>query len=211
MKTTEERKQHWEKVYQTRSPHEVSWYQTHPETSLKLIEKACPNKSIPLIDIGGGASVLVDCLIQTGFTHLSVLDISTQALQYAKDRLQDKSQQVQWYVTDILTFKAPHQFDMWHDRAVFHFLTTADERHQYVEILKNSLNDQAHVIIATFGIGGPEKCSDLAIKQHDKTSIMEELGHEFNLLETFDEYHLTPKNIQQKFSYFHCIFNRGAL
>ncbi len=208
MKTTEERKQHWEKVYQTRSPSEVSWYQTHPESSLKLIEKEFPNKSIPLIDVGGGASVLVDYLVQAGFTHLSVLDISEQALQYAKNRLQDKSEQIQWYIDDVLTFKAPHQFELWHDRAVFHFLTTSEERHQYVETLKNSLIDQGHVIIATFGIGGPEQCSDLPIKQHNEISMMEELGNEFTLLETFDEYHLTPKNIQQKFSYFHCLFNR---
>jgi ubiquinone/menaquinone biosynthesis C-methylase UbiE len=211
MKTTEERKKHWEYVYQTRSPNDVSWYQTHPESSLKLIEKSLSNKSMSCIDVGGGASVLVDHLIKAGFTNLSVLDISEQALQHTKERLKEKSEQVQWYISDILTFKTPHKFDLWHDRAVFHFLTDSDERKRYVKILKESLNNQGQVIIATFGINGPEKCSDLPIKQHDTTTIMEELGNEFTLLETFDEYHLTPKNIQQKFSYFHFIFNQGAI
>jgi len=210
MKTTEERKQHWEQVYQTRLPKRVSWYQTYPEKSLELIEKAQLEKSKPLIDVGGGASVLVDCLIAANFTNVSVLDISEQALQHAKDRLEEKSQQIKWHIADILTFKAPHLFDLWHDRAVFHFLTDEDERKQYVKVLKESLSNQAQVIIATFGIDGPEKCSDLPVKQHDSTTIMAELGDEFTLLETFDEYHLTPKDIQQKFSYFYFIFNQGA-
>jgi len=210
MKTTEERKKHWEHVYQTRSPNDVSWYQTHPESSLKLIEKSLSNKSMSCIDVGGGASVLVDCLIAADFTNISVLDISEQALQHTKERLKEKAEQVQWYISDILTFKTSHLFDLWHDRAVFHFLTDADERKQYVKVLKESIIPNAHIIIATFGIDGPEKCSDLPIKQHDTTTIMEELGDEFILLETFDEYHLTPKDAQQKFSYFHCIFNRGA-
>jgi len=99
---------------------------------------------------------------------------------------------------------------LWHDRAVFHFLIDADERKQYVKILKKSIVPNAHIIIATFGIDGPEKCSDLPVKQHDTITIKEELGDEFTLLNTFDEYHLTPKNIQQKFSYFHFIFNQGS-
>ncbi len=210
MKTTEERKKHWEHVYLTRSPNEVSWYQTRPESSLKLIEKSLSNKSMSCIDVGGGASVLVDCLIAADFTNISVLDISEQALQHTKERLKEKAEQVQWYISDILTFNSPHRFDLWHDRAVFHFLTDADERKQYIKVLKESLNNQGQIIIATFGIDGPEKCSDLPIKQYDTTTIMEELGDEFTLLETFDEYHLTPKDAQQKFSYFHCIFNRGA-
>jgi len=210
MKTTEERKKHWEHVYQTRLPKKVSWYQTYPEKSLELIEKAQLNKSKAMIDVGGGASVLVDCLIAADFTNVSVLDISEQALQHAKDRLEEKSQQIKWYVADILTFKAPHLFDLWHDRAVFHFLIDADERKQYVKILKKSIVPNAHIIIATFGIDGPEKCSDLPVKQHDTITIKEELGDEFTLLNTFDEYHLTPKNIQQKFSYFHFIFNQGS-
>ena len=210
MKTTEERKKHWEHVYQTRSPNDVSWYQTHPESSLKLIEKSLSNKSMSCIDVGGGASVLVDCLIAADFTNISVLDISEQALQHTKERLKEKAEQVQWYISDILTFNSPHRFDLWHDRAVFHFLTDADERKQYVKVLKESIIPNAHIIISTFGIDGPEKCSDLPIKQHDTTTIMEELGDEFTLLETFDEYHLTPKDAQQKFSYFHCIFNRGS-
>jgi trans-aconitate methyltransferase len=210
MKTTEERKKHWEHVYQTRLPNDVSWYQEHPEQSLKLIEKAQLDKSQPLIDVGGGASVLVDCLIAKNFTNISVLDISEQALQHTKQRLKEKSMQVKWHIADILTFKAPHLFDLWHDRAVFHFLTDPDDRKQYVKVLKESLSLKAQVIIATFGIDGPEKCSNLQIKQYDTNSIIDELGEQFTLLETFDEYHVTPKNVQQKFSYFHFIFNQGA-
>lgn len=207
MKTTEERKQHWEQVYETRSPQEVSWFQTYPKPSLDLILASSFNKNQSLIDIGSGASNLVDHLVALGFTNISVLDISEKALQHSQQRLKEKSQQIQWYVQDILSFTATQKFDLWHDRAVFHFLTDEDERKQYVKILKENLNNQGIVIIATFGIDGFKQCSNLPVQQYDAQSILKELGNEFTLLKTFDDYHLTPKNIQQKFTYFYLQFN----
>jgi len=198
-----DRKNHWERVYQTRSPTDVSWYQTYPEQSLKLIEKNLMDKTQSIIEVGGGASVLVDYLIDAQFTHLSVLDISENALQHAKDRLKEKSQQIEWYVADILMFQPPHRFDLWHDRAVFHFLVEEVDRKRYFSTLKKSLNKNGQVIIATFGTNGPEKCSGLPIKRYDKVSMIEEMGDEFELLDTFDEFHFTPNGSQQQFSYFH--------
>jgi 2-polyprenyl-3-methyl-5-hydroxy-6-metoxy-1,4-benzoquinol methylase len=200
------RKKHWENVYQTRSPHDVSWYQNCPEQSLKLIGNNLKDKTQSIIDVGGGASTLVDYLIDAQFSNLSVLDISEQALQHAKSRLREKAEQVKWYNADILTFQSPELFDLWHDRAVFHFLIEEHERTSYLLTLKKSLRKNAQVIIATFGINGPEKCSGLAIKQYDKTSMIKEMGNEFVLLSTFDEVHFTPNGSQQLFSYFHFEF-----
>ncbi len=207
MKTTTDRKQHWEQVYETRSPQEVSWFQSYPKLSLDFILKSNIDKNQRLIDIGGGASILVDHLIEKGFNEVSVLDISEKALQHSKERLKEKAKQITWYVEDILNFTAPHKFDLWHDRAVFHFLTDEQDRKQYIKILKENLNYQGYIIIATFGRHGLKQCSNLPVQQHDEQSILNEFGQEFTLLETVDEIHFTPKNIQQQFTYFHLQLN----
>lgn len=207
MNSFKERKQHWEQVYEIRSPQEVSWFQTYPKPSLDLILTSNLDKNQTIIDVGGGASTLVDYLIGLGFTNISVLDISEKALQYSQQRLKEKYKQIQWYTQDILNFTATQKFDLWHDRAVFHFLTDENERKQYVKILKENLKNHGIVIIATFGIDGFKQCSNLPIQQYDAQSILKELGNEFTLLKTFDDYHLTPKNIQQKFTYFYLQLN----
>jgi 2-polyprenyl-3-methyl-5-hydroxy-6-metoxy-1,4-benzoquinol methylase len=196
------RKTHWEQIYKKKSPSDVSWYLTYPGQSLKLIETMGIDKNQSIIDVGGGASVLVDYLIDAGFSRLAVLDISAQSLQHAKTRLREKANDIEWYEADITHFQPPHLFELWHDRAVFHFLTHAEDRKQYVQVLKNALIPEGHLIIATFAIDGPEKCSGLDVVRYDAPSLCAELGDEFELLEVQNENHLTPANVEQKFTYF---------
>lgn len=197
-----ERKQHWEKIYQEKSPLEVSWYQQEPTLSLNLIQHCQLEKSGAIIDVGGGASRLIDHLIQKGYQHLAVLDISANALEIAKQRLDDKADVVEWFSSDITEFIAPHPFDLWHDRAVFHFLTEAADRQKYIAALKAALPTGGNLILAAFAIGGPTKCSGLDIVQYDAAKICRELGEEFELVEEAGETHLTPSGGEQLFSYF---------
>lgn len=195
-------KEHWENVYQTKAPDDVSWFQTQPAISLKLIEAAGVAKTDGVIDVGGGASVLVDFLLDAGFTKLAVLDISTAALQHAKQRLGGRAGRVEWFEADVTGFEPPHRFGLWHDRAVFHFLTDQADRQKYVQTLKRTLTPGGHVIIATFAIDGPLKCSGLNVARYDPPAIRTEFGDEFQLLEQVDETHSTPWGTEQKFSYF---------
>ena len=197
-----DKKAHWENVYQGASPREVSWYQQSPSLSLELIHRAQIKYDAPIIDVGGGASTLVDCLCNEGYTNVAVLDISSKALAYAKSRLGDSAQTVEWYESDITQLKAPHQFALWHDRAVFHFLTDKEDRERYVQTLKQSLAVSGHLIIAAFAIGGPIKCSGLDVVQYDAKKMMAELGGEFSLVEERYELHYTPANKPQKYMYF---------
>ncbi len=197
-----DRQQHWEKVYSEKSPLEVSWYQKEPALSLRLIEHCQLAKPQAIIDVGGGASTLVDCLQQQGYAHLAVLDISAKALDVAKQRLGNKADAIEWFASDITEFTAPHPFALWHDRAVFHFLTEADDRQKYVSSLKTSLPPGGHLILAAFAIGGPTMCSGLNIVQYDAAKICHELGDEFELVEQDSETHLTPSGGEQLFGYF---------
>lgn len=197
-----DRKAHWENIYQDKSPLNVSWYQKEPALSLELIHNTRVASDEAIIDVGGGASVLVDCLCEEGFTKLAVLDISGNALSCAKKRLGDFAQNVEWYESDITRFDAPHQFSLWHDRAVFHFLTNKSDRNSYVETLTNALRPGGHAIIAAFAIGGPEKCSGLDIVQYDAAKLVAELGKDFELVEERSEVHNTPDSKEQKFMYF---------
>lgn len=197
-----DRKAHWQNVYQKKSPLDVSWYQKEPKLSLDLIHRAGLRSDEAIIDIGGGASVLVDCLHKEGFTNLSVLDISKNALASAKNRLGDLAKSIEWFETDIIEFSSPHQFSLWHDRAVFHFLTDKSDRNNYVKALKQALRPGGHLIIAAFAIGGPDKCSGLEIIQYDSTKLIAELSGDFELVEERNEVHITPGNKEQKFMYF---------
>lgn len=197
------RKKHWESVYQNKSPLEVSWYQQDPVLSLRLIRDTRLALDEPVIDIGGGASRLVDTLCESGYTRVSVLDISANALAYAKHRLAEKANTVQWYEADVTHFNPPHRFALWHDRAVFHFLTSRADRESYIGVLKQTLAPGGHLIIMTFAIDGPVKCSGLDIVQYDAETITAELGAGFELVETGHEVHLTPAGNPQKFIYFH--------
>ncbi len=197
------RKTHWQNIYQEKSPADVSWYQKEPKLSLELILSTQIAKNEAIIDIGGGASVLVDYLYKNNFTNLSVLDISENALASAKRRLGDLAKQVEWIEADITQFKPPHQFSLWHDRAVFHFLTEASDRQLYVNVLRNSLRAGGHLLIAAFAIGGAIKCSGLEIVQYDSEKMIAELGEDFKLIAERSEVHITPANKEQKFAYFY--------
>ena len=196
------RKDHWEQVYKTKAPDAVSWFQTRPTTSLKLIEAARVDKDAGIIDVGGGASVLVDFLLADGFRKVAVLDLSAAALEHARRRLGKRADSVEWLPADVTTFQSPRGFGLWHDRAVFHFLTDKADRQKYVETLKRTLTPDGHVIIATFAIDGPLKCSGLEVARYDAPSLCTELGADFQLLEQLEETHTTPWDTTQKFSYF---------
>jgi SAM-dependent methyltransferase len=200
-----DRKAHWQNVYQDKSSLDVSWYQKEPILSLELIHSTQVARDEAIIDVGGGASVLVDYLHKEGFTNLAVLDISGNALASAKKRLGDSAKSIEWVEADITQFDAPHQFSLWHDRAVFHFLTDQSDRKSYVKAIKHALRPGGHLIIAAFAIGGPEKCSGLEIVQYDAEKLIAELGADFELVEERNEAHITPANKEQKFMYFRFI------
>lgn len=196
------RKAHWEKVYGGKPADQVSWFQTEPRVSLALIEAAGLGKQDRIIDIGGGASVLVDFLLRRGYHHPAVLDISAAALAHARARLGVQADQVDWQEADVTEFAPARAFSLWHDRAVFHFLTQAADRVKYRQALESALLPRGQVIIATFAKGGPAKCSGLDIAQYDAASLGAELGPDFELLETRGEIHRTPRATDQHFIYF---------
>jgi len=199
---TMNRQEHWNRVYQSKAPKEVSWFQIHPALSLKLIAATAIGKKDGIIDVGGGASVLVDCLLDEGFEKVAVLDISAAALGQARGRLGWRGNGVVWLEADVAEFHPPEKFAVWHDRAVFHFLTAAGDRQNYVEALKRALRPDGHVIIATFAVDGPTRCSGLEINRYDAPGIRAALGSEFRLIEQVNETHVTPWSTEQKFSYF---------
>lgn len=200
-----DKKAHWEKVYDSKSPLEVSWHQAEPTISLQLIRNTRISLDQPVIDIGGGASTLVDHLCAENYSNIGVLDISAKALSYAQERLGSRASKIEWYEEDITSFNPPHPFSVWHDRAVFHFLTEESDRKNYIKTMKQSLKPNGHLIIAAFAIGGPEKCSGLDIVQYNAEKLSAEIGKNFDLIEQISEVHVTPGNQQQNFLYFHFI------
>ena len=196
------RKIHWEEVYSTKSANAVSWYQEHSELSLKLIHRTGLPSTTSIIDVGGGASTLVDDLTRLGYSDVSVLDISKAALDVARGRL--SAQNVSWIEGDITKIDLPEKrYDIWHDRAVFHFLIAAEDRHRYVDLLRKTLRPDGHVIMATFSETGPEKCSGLEVKRYSAEKLQEELGDSFKLIEHLFETHKTPFGTEQHFIYCH--------
>jgi SAM-dependent methyltransferase len=197
-----DRKKHWEQVYANKSSLEVSWYQDEPRQSLELIHRSGIGKDAPLIDVGGGASLLIDWLLADGYRQLAVLDISGAALAVVRQRLGERAADIEWHEADVTQFSAPHPFSLWHDRAVFHFLTAAEDRRRYVEVLNRTLVSGGHVVIAAFAPGGPTRCSGLEIVQYDAAKLMAELGPDFRLEEQQTETHLTPAGKEQLFWFF---------
>ena len=197
-----DRKTHWENVYANSSPLQVSWYQKEPALSLQLIRNTQIALDAAIIDVGGGASLLADRLCEASYTNVGVLDVSAKALAHAKERLADKACGMEWYEEDVTEFNPPRRFSLWHDRAVFHFLTSQPDRVRYIDVLKRALEPGGHLIIMAFAIGGPKKCSGLDIVQYDADKLMAELGQGFELLETGHEVHATPSGNEQKFAYF---------
>lgn len=197
-------KNHWENVYETKNPDEVSWTQKIPQTSLDLIEETSKGKSSKIIDVGGGDSNLVDFLLEKGFENISVLDISAKALEKAKERLGAQAENVEWITTNIIEFEPQTTYDIWHDRAAFHFLTTHEEITKYVEIVKNAVSDT--LIIGTFSVNGPQKCSGLPIVQYDEDRLKAIFSKSFELVKSFTEDHITPFNTVQNFIF--CQFKK---
>lgn len=192
---------HWQNVYLNKAPSEVSWYQVEPTLSLQLIDRCDLQPTDPIIDVGGGASVLVDRLLDRGYSRVSVLDVAGQALAASRGRLGVKAERARWVECDITAYSPQTQFSLWHDRAVFHFLTDPSDRKDYVSALTNGLTLGGYLILASFAIGGPEKCSGLPIVQYDGDKLRRELGPEFELLEQRNESHATPSGRTQAFTY----------
>ncbi|MCD1118013.1 class I SAM-dependent methyltransferase [Chryseobacterium turcicum] len=197
-------KDHWQNVYETKNPNEISWTQKIPQTSLSLIEDASKDKSSKIIDIGGGDSNLVDFLLQKEFKNISVLDISAKALEKAKTRLGTQAKNIDWITTDITEFETNNQYDIWHDRAAFHFLATEEEIKKYVEIVRDAVSDT--LIIGTFSVNGPQKCSGLPIVQYDEERLKNIFSTDFELVTSFTENHITPFNTIQNFIF--CQFKK---
>ncbi|MBV8657673.1 MAG: class I SAM-dependent methyltransferase [Burkholderiales bacterium] len=198
-------RQHWETVYQTKSADEVSWYRPHLEVSLALIGKAAPARDAAIIDVGGGESTLVDDLLAAGYRNLSVLDISQAALDVTQARLGPQAGQVTWMAGDITEVVLPAaQYDVWHDRAVFHFLTEPAQRAAYVAQVRRAVKPGGHVVIATFGPEGPQKCSGLDVVRYDATTLPAQFGAHFALQESTTERHETPWGSAQQFVYCLC-------
>jgi len=195
-------KKHWEGIYQENNPDEVSWFQPKLAISLELIKSVEPRKDARIIDIGGGASTLVESLLSDGYKNLSVLDISGNALAKIKERLKEKASQIEWFETSILDFSNPRKFDLWHDRAVFHFLVNGSDRATYLKNLTGLLKAGGHLIVATFAIDGPLKCSGLDVVRYDETAMKKEIGEGFEFLKSCNEIHKTPWDTEQKFTYF---------
>jgi hypothetical protein len=192
---------HWDRVYSEKRAEEVSWRQEEPTLSLKLILRTGVGCDAPIIDVGGGASTLVDHLLLGGFRDLTVLDISAPGLEQAKARLEAQAKHVEWVVNDVTTWRPSRKHRLWHDRAVLHFLTEPADQAAYMETLRSAIDGDGWAIIAGFAPGGPVKCSGLEIVQHDGVSLSRLLGDDFQLMETHGETHVTPWGAEQAFRY----------
>lgn len=198
-------KEHWERVYATKPVDGVSWFQEHAEQSLRLIQDTGVPLTASVIDVGGGASTLVDDLLLSGYSSLAVLDLSAAALAAAQKRLGASSDAVSWIEADVTRAALPVQaYDVWHDRAVFHFLTSANDRHAYVETVLRAVKPGGHVIVATFAEDGPTQCSGLPVMRYAATDLHAEFGAPFALLRHEKEEHRTPTGAVQKFIYCYC-------
>lgn len=195
---------HWERIYQTTDPTKVGWYQPSPEISLRLIASADVGSQGAIIDVGGGASLLVEELLNNGFKNITVLDVSTTALEYARSRLAERSRRITWITEDVTRFSSTRRFDLWHDRACFHFLTDRSDRQGYVNVLKHTVTPGGHVVIGTFAMDGPKKCSGLEVARYSAESLAEALGPDFTLVQIASETHFTPSGTEQR--YLFCLF-----
>ena len=201
-----DRKKHWENVYQTKELKEVSWYQPIPITSLDFIMEFNVPKTAKIIDIGGGDSFLVDSLLDLGYTDVTVLDISSAAIERAKQRLAEKAQNVKWIVADAAAFNPTEKYDFWHDRAAFHFLTEEQDISSYLKIAEQNINSSGVLVIGTFSEDGPKKCSGINIKQYSESSMTERLKPLFEKINCIRVEHQTPFDTTQNFVF--CNFRK---
>ena len=200
-------KTHWQNIYSQKKSNEVSWFKSHLDLSLRIFANAGLNPSSHIIDVGAGASTLVDDLIGYGVKSITVLDISSEALAVSKARLGQRASGVEWIEADITRAKLRKEYyDIWHDRAVFHFLTDAEDRRRYVAVMTEALKLQGQLVMATFSLDGPPRCSGLNIVRYSPQTLQDELGKGFRLIEALEEEHQTPFNTTQKFIY--CRFKK---
>ena len=197
---TYDAKEHWENIYQIKKPDEMSWHQDKPNTSLDLIVEIDLDKSAEIIDVGAGDSKLVDNLTDIGFRNVTVLDISSSALKKSEKRLGKKADSVKWIVSDLREFETEDRYDLWHDRAVLHFLTREEDIDKYVETARRFLNQNGYLVVSTFSFNGPKKCRGLEVKQYSEDS-MKKLFSDFEHIRSFEEEHITPWGASQIFLY----------
>ena len=202
-----DRKNHWDNIYKDKPASDVSWHQSHLEKSLALICATGVDRNAEIIDVGGGASTLADDLLSAGFQHVTVLDVSLAAIQSAQTRLGARAKEITWLEADITQATLPeHHYDVWHDRAVFHFLTNPQDRRRYVEAVNHALKPGGHLIVATFGPQGPLQCSGLDIVRYTPEQLHDELGERYSLTQSIAEDHVTPVGKHQEFVY--CCFRK---
>ena len=201
-----DRKKHWEKIYRTKEIKDASWFQPKPETSLDFFRQFDVPKSAKVIDIGGGDSFLVDHLLELGYQDVTVLDISSAAIDRAKHRLGERAKKVKWIVTDAANFKPAEKYDFWHDRAAFHFLTNETEISNYLETAQQNINPKGILVIGTFSEQGPDKCSGIGIKQYSETTMTDRLKKYFEKIKCITVDHKTPLGIIQNFIF--CSFRK---
>jgi ubiquinone/menaquinone biosynthesis C-methylase UbiE len=201
-------KKHWENAYQKESSEELSWYQDRPEISLKLIAATGVGFDGNIIDVGGGTSKLAGLLVVQGYKKITVLDIAARSIEQAKSRLGEQADKITWIEADATNYNFREKYDIWHDRAVFHFLTDIQDRKRYVDAFQLSLKEDGHLIMATFGPQGPRKCSGLPVVRYSPETLHKEFGNSFDLVETFVEIHSTPSKVQQEFIY--CRFTKRS-
>lgn len=196
------RKEHWDRIYETKEPQELTWFQRSPTVSQRMLELAGATVQSSVIDIGGGAARLADYLLAHGYERVTVLDVSSVALGHSRRRLGPDAERVRWIVGDVLEVALPEKYDIWHDRAVFHFLTDPSDRRRYSEQLFDALEPSGHAIIATFAEDGPERCSGLPCVRYSPHSLEAELGRSrFRLVTSIKEAHRTPRGTEQRFQY----------
>jgi len=200
------RKNHWEKIYETKAFEQTSWYQKRPEVSLEFIQQLQIPKTAKIIDIGGGDSFFVDYLLESGYTNVTVLDISALAIERAKKRLGQLAEKVNWIVTDVVSFQPTETYDVWHDRAAFHFLTEQQDIEAYITSLVKGTNEQSRLIIGTFSEQGPKKCSGIPIKQYSDVNLVLQINPDFEKISCFTSNHITPFDTVQNFTF--CSFKR---
>lgn len=203
---TGSKKQHWEHIYNSKESNTTSWFQENPETSLKFIEEAELSKTSKIIDVGGGDSRLVDHLLEKDYKDISVLDIAAPSIQKAVQRLGKKAEEVKWIISDVTSFEPTEVYDLWHDRAAFHFLTKADEIEKYIQVARKSLRERGNLIVGTFSEEGPAKCSGVEIKQYNEGSLTECFSNFFKKEKCITVDHETPDGKVQNFLF--CRFSK---
>lgn len=201
-------REHWQQVYRTKAPTEVSWHQPEPGKSLEWIRAVAPDPATRILDVGAGASLLVDRLLDQGYGAVGVLDVAEDALAGVRSRLGTRAAGVEWFTGDVLEFEPPHPFDLWHDRAVLHFLREPAQQQRYADVLRRTLAPGGHALIATFAIGGPTRCSGLDVVQYDCAALGRLLGESFTCIRQETELHRTPGGGEQLFQY--CLFARST-